>query len=272
MRVRYGLDRPLYQQYPAMLLNFSRGEFGTSFSQARPVARVLRDVIPDTILLMGPALVIGILLGVGVGTWQGARRGRIGDRVAGGIELTLLSVPEFVIALVVVGFFSVRLNWFPATGILRPGAAHGSFADLVGDYAHHAALPVATLALAVACVVARFQRSAVVEVLNEEFVRTARAKGADRTRVIIRHVLRRTAAPLCTLLGLLLPSLVGGAAIVESAFGWPGAGLTLINAVGGRDYPLVIGLVTVGSIAVCVGSAIADAAASAANPSTPLQS
>src|SRR6185369_6446584 len=135
----------------------------------------------------------------------------------------------------------------------------------------HAAIPVATLALVIACVVARFQRVAVIAALGEEFVRTARAKGATRRRVLVAHVLRRTMASNCTLLGLLFPSLVGGAAIVEEVFGWPGAGHTLISAVGGRDYPLVIALVTVGAAAVCVGSAIADAAASLANPASPAE-
>lgn len=270
MRVRYGLDRPLYQQYPTMVLNFAQGEFGTSFSQARPVSEVLRQVIPDTLLLMGPALLIGVLLGVALGTWQGAHAGQFSDRVAGAFSFGVLAMPEFLIALVAASVFAVRLGWLPSGGMLRAGASHGSIFALIGDYAVHAVLPVATLALVIACVVARFQRTAVVGALAEEFVRTARAKGAGRRRVLVQHVLRRTSGSLCTLLGLLFPTLIGGAAIVESVFGWPGAGSTLVAAVGSRDYPLVVALVTVGSIAVCVGSALADAAAAVANPTTPL--
>ena len=266
MRARYGLDLPIWQQYPAMLGNFARGRFGTSFAEARPVSAVLADVIPDTLLLMGPALAIGILLGVGVGTWQGATAGRVGDRVASALALGVLSVPEFLVGLVISGLFAVRLRWFPATGMFRAGAVHGSWIEAIGDYAHHAALPVATLALVIACVVARFQRSAVVDALAEEFVRGARAKGAATRRVLLHHVLRRTGSSLCAVLGLLFPTLVGGAALVEVVFGWPGAGATLVSAVGGRDYPVVIALVLVGSIAVCAGSALADAGAVLANP------
>ena len=270
MRLRYGLDLPLYQQYPAMLLNFAKGKFGISFSQARPVSEVLRQVIPDTLLLMGPALMLGVLFGAGLGTWQGARAGRVGDRMASALSLGVLSFPEFLIALIAASIFAVRLGWFPAGGMLQAGAPHGSVVNLIGDYVVHATLPVATLALVVTAVVARFQRAAVIGALSEEFVRTARAKGAGRRRVLVQHVLRRTAASLCTLLGLLFPSLIGGAAIVEEVFGWPGAGHTLVAAVGGRDYPLVVALVTVGSIAVCLGSALADAGAAFANPATPL--
>ncbi|MCX5756800.1 MAG: ABC transporter permease [Gemmatimonadetes bacterium] len=267
MRVRYGLDRPLYQQYPAMLMNFARGEFGTSFSQSRPVSAVLAEVIPDTLLLMLPALTFGVLLGVALGTWQGARAGSSADRGWSTVTLGVLSVPEFLIALIAATLFAVRLGWFPATGMLRIGATHSSFADLLGDYLHHAALPVATLTLTIACAVARFQRTAVIGALSEEFVRTARAKGATDRRIIMTHVLRRTAASLCAILGLLFPALIGGAAIVEDVFAWPGAGHTLVAAVSSRDYPLVIALVTVGSIAVCVGSALADAAAAWVSPS-----
>jgi len=270
LRIDFGLDRPLYEQYPVMLGSFARGRFGTSFSQSRPVSDVLRDVIPDTLLLMVPALAIGILLGVAAGTWQGWAAGRFRDRAASAMELIILSVPEFLIALVASGVFAVRYGWFPATDIMRAGAVYASWADRVGDYAHHAVLPVGTLALVIACVVARFQRSAVISTLGEEFVRTARSTGASTMRILFRHVLRRTSASICALLGLLFPSLVGGAAIVEVVFGWPGAGNTLVTAVGSRDYPLVIALVTVGSVAVCVGSALADAAATIADPATPL--
>lgn len=266
MRARYALDLPLWQQYPMMLANFARGRFGTSFAESRPVSAVLADVIPDTLLLMGPALLIGVLAGVALGTWQGANAGRLRDRAASAAQLTVLSVPEFLIALVASLVFAVRLRWFPATGMFRPGAQHASWVDAVGDYLHHAALPVLVLAVVIACVVARFQRAAVVDALGEEFVRTARAKGAASRRVLLHHVLRRTGGSLFSVLGLLFPALVGGAALVEMVFGWPGAGATLVSAVGSRDYPLVIALVLVGSIAVCIGSAIADVGAALSNP------
>jgi peptide/nickel transport system permease protein len=265
LRAHYGLDAPLWRQYPTMLLSFARGEFGTSFASGAPVAEVVRQAIGRSFLLMAPALLIGALLGTALGTWQGWRRGRMADRVASVATTTVLAVPEFLIALAVSLLFAVRLRWFPATGMLTAGAASGSIVAQVGDFVRHAVLPVGTLSVLIAAVVARFQRGAVAEALHEEFVRAARARGASR-RTLVVHVLRRTAPALCTLLGLLAPSLVGGAALVEFVFGWPGAGYALVNAVTGRDYPVVVAFVTVGAVAVCLSSAIADAMAAALNP------
>lgn len=270
MRARYGLDRPLSAQYPVMVANLARGRFGTSFSQARPVAEVMEAVFPRTILLMAPALLIGIVLGAGIGTWQAARARRSADRLVSAVTLTILSVPEFLLALVLAIVFAVRLRWFPATGITDAGAVSTSWLATLDDVAWHLTLPLTTLAIVIACVVARYQRAAVADALQEDFVRAARAKGAPERRVVLQHVLRRTAGSLCTVVGFLLPALVGGAALIEVVFGWPGAGATLLAAVIARDYPLVIALVLVGSVAVCVGSALADLAAARANPAVRL--
>jgi peptide/nickel transport system permease protein len=272
MRRHYGLDRPLYIQYPVMLANFARGDFGTSFFDGRPVRELLASVIPDTLLLMFPALVIGVLLGVALGTWQGWRAGGVSDRVASALTIGFLSVPEFLFGLVASIIFAVRLGWLPAAGMLRVGGGHAGALALFSDYLAHAILPVGTLALAIACAVARFQRTAVIAARDEEFVRTARAKGAATSRILLGHVLPRTAGSLCAVLGLLFPTLVGGAALVEVVFGWPGAGSALVGAVSSRDYPVVIALVTVGSVAVCVGSALADIAAARLNPAAGLES
>lgn len=271
LRVRYGLDRPLYVQYPVMLGNMVRGEFGTSYMQARPVSEVMAVTIPRTIILMAPALLIGILAGAALGTWQGTRAERLGDRATSAAALVTLSFPEFLIALILSTIFAVRLKWFPATGMTDAAAGPASFAGLVTDIAWHAALPVATLALVIACVVSRYQRAAVVGAMDEEFIRAVRAKGVPQRRLITHHVVRRTAGSLFTIIGLLLPALVGGAALVEFVFNWPGAGYTLLRAVTARDYPLVVALVLVGSIAVSIGSALADIGAALANPATRLE-
>lgn len=265
LRAHYGLGAPLWQQYPIMLASFARGDFGTSFASGAPVAEVVVRAIGRSFLLMAPALLLGSLLGVALGTWQGWRRGRAADRIVSVATTTLLSVPEFLVALAVSLAFAVRLRWFPATGMLTAGGTFTSPLGQLGDFVRHAILPVGTLALLTAAVVARFQRGAVTEALQEEFVRAARARGASR-RALVLHVLRRTAPAFCTLLGLLAPSLVGGAALVEFVFGWPGAGYALVTAVTGRDYPVVVAFVSVGAVAVCVSSAIADAVAAALNP------
>lgn len=264
-----GLDRPLVVQYPIMVGNMLRGRFGDSISHARPVSEILAATLPRTLALMVPALLIGVLAGALLGTAQGARAGSRADRVASMATLGVVSVPEFLIALLLTGVLAVRLRLLPATGMGDAAGVSGFAA--IADYARHAALPVAALAIAVAAVVARFQRAAVVDALREDFVTAARARGVDQWRVIVRHVLPRTAPQFYTVIGLLLPTLVGGAAVVEVVFNWPGAGSTLMRAVNARDYPLVVGLVLVGSIAVSVGSAVADIAAARANPATRLR-
>ena len=271
LRVRYGLDRPLYVQYPVMLGNMIRGRFGTSYMQARPVTEIIAATLPRTIILMAPALLIGILAGAALGTWQGTRAERLGDRAVSAVALATLSFPEFLIALILSTVFAVRLQWFPATGMTGAASSATSFAGVAGDVVWHAVLPVATLALVIACVVSRFQRAAVVSAMNEEFIRAVRAKGVPPRRLILNHVVRRTGGSLFTVIGLLLPALVGGAALVEFVFNWPGAGYMLLRAVTARDYPLVVALVLIGSIAVSIGSALADIGAALANPAARLE-
>jgi peptide/nickel transport system permease protein len=272
LREVYGLDRPLAEQYPAMLANFARGEFGESLTQARSVRDVVSDVLPRTLLLMAPALLVGVLAGAALGTAQGVRAGGALDRASGAVSLAVLSVPEFLVALLASGVFAIRLGWFPGTGMVSADISSGAgFGTLAWDVVRHAFLPFATLVLIVTAFVSRYQRAAVVDVMREEFVRAVRAKGLTRNRIVLRHVVRRTSGSLFTVMGLLFPLLVGGAALIEFVFGWPGAGSTLLRAVAGRDYPLVIALVLIGSVAVCVGSALADAAANAANPATRIE-
>lgn len=273
LRVAYALDRPLAVQYPLMLANFARGNFGDSFTKAMPVRTVLADVIPRTLVLMVPALIVGVIAGAALGTMQGVYAGRWFDRVTGIGALTVLSVPEFLLALLASVVFAVRLGWLPGTGMLSADLDPMSGAAArAADLARHLILPGGTLALVVAALVSRFQRAAVADALQEEFVRAVRAKGLAVRRVVAHHVARRTAGALWTLVGLLFPTLVAGAAFVEMVFGWPGAGSTLLRAVNGRDYPLVIALVLVGAIAVSVGSALADIGAARANPATRLES
>lgn len=266
MRHAYGLDRPLWVQYPAMLGSLARGDFGVSYTHARPVLAVMRDVIPRTLLLMAPALLFGIVGGIALGTWQGVRAGRMSDRIASVLTLGIISFPEFLLGLVLSTVFALRLGWFPATGMRDARATGGPWIAALPDVAWHATLPLATLVIVIASAVARYQRAAVAEAMAEEFVRAARARGASMRDIVFRHVLRRTAPAILTVIGLLLPLLVSGAALVEVVFNWPGAGSALLGAVNGRDYPLVIGLVVVGSVAVSAGTALADLAAIAANP------
>lgn len=264
---QWGYDQPLAVQYVKWLRNLARGEFGWSHSRNRRVADVLIDTVPRTLLLMGTALVAGVLAGLALGTWQAARRGTTAERASSALAMTALSVPEFVVALAAVALPAARWHWFPVSGIVDP-AMHDSM-DAIGrvaDVLRHLALPAGTLALLTAAAVSRYHRSAMLAVLPEEYVRTARAKGAGEFTAVVRHALRNALGPLITIVGLLLPALFGGAVFVETIFGWPGVGRMMAEAVGGNDYPLVLAGVLLGSVLVALGGALADVLSALVDP------
>lgn len=269
MRAQYGLDRSLGEQYVRYIVRLARGDLGESFLQRRPVRAVLADALPNTLLLMTTALVAAVALGVALGAIQAYRRGSRFDAIAGNVSLALASIPEYLLAIALLGVFAYRLPLFPTAGM----------ADLVlwrfysplerlADLARHLVLPATTLVLIVGAVVARYQRAALLDVLPDDFVRTAKAKGVSPPRVLFVHALRNALLPTITLIGLVFPALVGGAVFVETVFGWPGMGRTIVDALSARDYPLVIGSVVVGSVFVVVGGLVADVAAAAADPRT----
>jgi peptide/nickel transport system permease protein len=266
-RAQWGYDRPLTTQYALWIRNLARGEFGYSHGRQRPVNEVLRETLPNTLLLMGVALAGGLVIGVALGTWQAARRGTRAERVSNALTLAVLSVPEFLLAIAAFALFAVSWRWFPAGGIVDP-AMHDSLGagGRALDVLRHLVLPAGTLALVTAAGVSRYQRTAMLSILPEEFVRTARAKGASERVAVLRHALRNALGPLIAISGLLLPSLFGGAVFAEMIFSWPGMGLTVFNALLDRDYQLVLAGVIVGSVLVAVGGALADALAVLADP------
>lgn len=266
-RAAWGYDRPLPEQYVRWVGNLARGELGWSHSLSRPVGEVMRGVVPATLLLMGTALLLGLTGGVALGTWQAARHGSRAERATSAVTLFTLSVPEFLVALGVLALFSVRWRLLPVSGMLNP-ATHDSLglAGRIADIARHLILPAATLAAVTAAAVSRYQRSTMLGVLPEEFVRTAYAKGASEGAVLRRHVIPNGLGPLISISGLLLPALFGGSVFVEKIFGWPGMGLTMVNGMLGRDYPLVLAGVLIGSVLVAVGGALADVLAALTDP------
>jgi peptide/nickel transport system permease protein len=269
MRDRYGLDLPLGQQYVRYMSRLVQGDLGDSIHQRRPVSAVLADALPNTLLLMSAALIVAFTLGVALGALQAYRRGSRFDTFAGTLSLTIASTPEYLLALVLLSLFAYLIPIFPTNGMTDP-VLWRFFSPIqrVLDVARHTVLPATTLALIYGAVVSRYQRAALLDVLPEEFVRTARAKGASPPRVLFVHALRNALLPTITLIGLVFPSLVGGAVFVETVYGWPGMGRTIVEALGSRDYPLVIGSLVVGSLFVVMGSLVADATAAIVDPRT----
>jgi peptide/nickel transport system permease protein len=264
-RQRYGLDRPVAEQYGRFLVGIATGNFGESFTHHRPVTAVLADAVPRTLLLMGTALVMGFALGILLGTAQGARAGGWFDRLTGGAAVLVASLPDFWLALLAVLLFAgtgVPISGF-ASPTLGPSAP---FATRALDVLRHLVLPAGTLALLIAATVSRYQRAALIDVLPNAWVRTARAKGLGHRAVIFRHALRNALLPTITLGGLAVPALLGGAVFVEWTFSREGMGSLAVQAVGDRDYPLVLAIVVLSSALVVAGALAADLAQAAADP------
>lgn len=266
-RAAYALDRPLPEQYLRYLTSMVRGDFGYSFSQRRPVRAALGDAIPNTLLLMGVALATSFLLGIALGAVQAWMRGTLVDKGLGALSLFFYSMPDFWLALVVLLVFSAWLGVFPAGGITDPLMHdYWPFWRRMGDRVMHLALPAATFTLLVSAAVARFQRAAILDVAEQDFVRTARAKGLTERRVVLHHIFRNALLPVITLLGLSFPLLVGGSVFIEKIFSWPGMGRLAADAILTRDYPLVMATVIAGSTLVVAGSLLADLLYAAADP------
>jgi len=267
LRRQYGLDRPLTEQFGRYAARLAHADLGWSFSHERPVRAVLASALPNTLLLMGVALFGSFALGILVALAQVARRGSVIDRLLDGLSLVLSSMPDFWFAILALLAFTYWLPIFPVGGAVD-AVMHDSmgFGGRVVDRARHLALPAFTLTILAAAGVARFQRAALLDVLPADYIRTARLKGLTEGAILRRHALRNALLPIISLIGLAFPALLTGAVFIEKVFAWPGMGLTLVSAIGSRDYPLVIGAVIVGSIMVTVGSLIADLLYAYADP------
>jgi peptide/nickel transport system permease protein len=264
MRAQFGYDRPVGEQYLRFVGGVLRGDLGFSHSRGRDVTAVLAEVVPNTLLLMGTALLFGVLLGVAIGAWQGWRAESALARWSDRIGIVVVSIPEFVLALLVALIFAVVWRLFPIGGMRTEYGPSGIAGVL--DVLHHLVLPAGTLGIVIAAIVARHQRAAMRAVRDAEFVRAARAMGIPERRVALQHALRNALAPVLTVMGVLFASLASGAVLVERIFAWPGMGRTLVDAVLYRDYPLVAGSVVVTSVGVVLATLLADLAVWWADP------
>jgi peptide/nickel transport system permease protein len=266
-RAQFGLDRPLPEQFVRYLVALARGDMGYSFSRRMPVGDALAAALPRTLLLAGIAIGLSIGLGVALGVYQATRRGRPIERVLSGVSLFFYSLPEFWLALMALLLLAHWVPVFPAGGIIDVAVYdYLGFWGRLWDRLRHLALPAITLTLLTTAGVARHQRAAMLEVIELDFVRTARAKGLSERAVVARHALRNALLPVITLLGLALPALVGGAVFVEFVFSWPGMGYLSAAAIAARDYPLITATVAVGGVMVALGSLVADLLYAAADP------
>ncbi|HEX7918224.1 MAG TPA: ABC transporter permease [Gemmatimonadales bacterium] len=263
----YGLDQPITTQLGHFLAGFFRGDLGVSFLHGRPVLELIGDHLPATLLLGGTVLAAEFGIAWWLGTRLAARADGAEDRWTMRLLLTGHALPPFWLGLILVWLFALLVRWLPAAGVHDPLlAADASWGTRALDTARHLVLPWVTLLLTTLVVPLRHHREAVREMLDADWVRAARARGAAEPEVLLRHAARPALAPLLTLLGLWLPMLLTGSVLVEATFAWPGLGLLMAEAVGGRDYPLATGCVVLGAAAIVAANILADLAHRSLDP------
>jgi peptide/nickel transport system permease protein len=261
MRRIYGLDRPWPEGYLRWLANVARGDLGRSFSRKQPVTTLIGERIGPTFLVSGTALLLTWLMGVPLGLYASARSGRLDERASSLLLYVLYSFPTFVAALFLQIVFAVWLRgtrWeLPLFGMSDLPADAGWLARAL-DIARHAILPVTCQTYVSLAYDSRFIKANMEEAVRQDYIRTARAKGAGPWRVLFHHAFRNTLIPLVTLLGLSLPGLIGGSVIIEQIFTWPGMGRLFFESIRERDYPTIMGLTLMFSVLTLLGQLLAD--------------
>lgn len=262
LRARLGLDQPLPVQYLAWLSQAAQGNLGHSLQRFNEtVSGLILSRIGPTLLLMGAGLFIAVVIGIASGILSAVRRNTVPDYSLSVLALLGISSPAFLTALLGLYVFSVRLKWTPSGGMLTPATDFS-----VGDLLHHLILPATVLSIGHAALIMRYMRASMLEVLNQDYVRTARAKGVREFWVVTKHALRNALLPVVTLIGSTIGLAVGGAIFVESVFNWPGMGLLLISAVETRDYPVIMGATLVIGACVIVVNILTDLAYAVIDP------
>ncbi len=257
VRKSLGLDKPLPVRYALWLGKTIKGDLGFSFISRRPVMDEIRSRIGNTLLLASVSMVISLVVGVLIGVWSAVNQYKMSDYVLTVLAFIGVSMPSFWFAMMLILFLTGKLKLLPSVGMNSINVPPGFFNRLM-DTLSHMVMPVLVMSLSSIARWARYQRSSMLEVIRQDFIRTARAKGLPQKKVIFKHALRNAAIPIITLLGMSLPSLIGGSFIIETVFGWPGMGRLGVNAIFNRDYPVVMGVTLFSSILVMVGNLAAD--------------
>jgi len=265
LRARFGLDRPLAVQYARWLGDVLAGNWGYSILSKKPVIAEIAERLPNTILLGGAAFLLALVVAIPAGVISAARQYSVFDYAVTGLALAGISVPAFWLGLMLMQLFANELGWLPAVGMhdVRQDL-HGLAA--AGDVGRHLVLPAVVLAVGFMASWTRYLRSSILEVFAEDYIRTARAKGLRERLVIVRHALKNSLIPMITVLGVSLPTLLGGAFVIETVFGWPGMGRLGVGAILNRDYPVIMGVTMVSAVMVVLGNFLADVAYVWADP------
>jgi peptide/nickel transport system permease protein len=257
LRHTYGVDQPTSVQLAKYIWSVMRLDLGYSYRQNAPVFDVIAQQLPATLILMLAAIGIALLVGVTAGVLASIKVNTIWDNLISLGAVFFFAAPSFWLGIMMTVLFAVKLGWFPVGGMRTIGVDETTI-GMVLDVMHHLVLPATALGLFYAATFARVMRASMLEVFRLDFVRTARAKGLSGARVVVAHVMRNALLPIVTLLGLQLGTMLGGSVVIESVFSWPGIGSLLFDSVTSRNFPMVLGVLVLGSLLVAVCNATVD--------------
>ena len=262
----YGLDKPIQIQYVEWVKRFAKFDFGRSYLDDRPVLDKIAERIPITILINSLAILLTLFIGIPIGINSAVKRGKLSDKLTTIFVFIGFSTPEFWLALLLMNLFCINLGWLPVSGIASLDFESFNIIGKILDVARHLILPVAISTFGSLAIISRYMRTEMVGVMTQDYIRTARAKGLDENTVIYKHALKNALLPIITIMGLSVPGLIGGSVIFESIFAIPGMGRLFYESVMARDYPVIMGVLSIGAILTLLGNFLADMAYSYADP------
>lgn len=256
----YGLDKPIYERYWIWVKQIATLDFGRSYKDHRPVINKIAERIPITLTLNIISIILIYLIAIPIGVYSAVSHGRFSERLSTFFLFILYSIPSFWMAMILIFFLGGGDYWdvFPVYGILSPGAENYPFYKKALNFLWHIALPVFCLTYGSLAYLSRFQKGSLLEVLREDFVRTAKAKGLPKHKVLLKHALRNALIPIITILAGILPAMIGGSVIIESIFSIPGIGQLGFESVLSRDYPVIMAIATISAVLTLIGILIAD--------------
>lgn len=249
----FGLDQPIYIQYLKWATGMFTGNWGNTFFGGRPVLDVILERMPATFLLMGSGMSLAIVIGMLIGILGAVRRYSVFDYLATTGAMVALSFPTFWFGLMTIFIFALKLGWLPSGGMYTLGGEEGAL-----DLLRHLILPTVVLSLVLVAQWSRYTRSSFLEVIHQDYIRTAKSKGLTGLRVLFRHAFPNALAPLIALAGIQIPWLFSGALVTETIFGWPGMGRLFVDSLTMKEYPVLMGMIMITATAVIIGNIMAD--------------
>jgi len=256
----YGFNKPWYSQYLLWLAHIAQGNLGYSWKLNQSVVSLLAVRLPKTIALVGISTIVALIVAIPIGTIQAVRRNKPADHVFNAFSTVFYAMPAFLLGILLILVFAIKFPILPAEG------PQGAGVGVIFTEFNAMILPITSLALVTIALFSRYMRSSVLDNITEDYVRTAKAKGASERRILVRHVLRNSLIPIATLIGLSLPGILSGALITEAVFNYPGTGLLFFQAAQSSDYPVLLGITVIVAVATVVGSLLADIAYAVLDP------